>query len=70
MIIFSMERFKVGEILNGSIALDRKKIYKGPVQVMREATEEEFIEFTTKERGKPPRKVNNNKCYYYEVSID
>ena len=74
IILFCTERMKVGSITKGVIAVKEKgqmiKQYDGPMQVMREVTEEEFIKYNIEKTGKIPKRVNNNKCYYYEVSID
>ena len=70
MIIYSTEPFPVGKIITGTIELNNKKLYHGPAQVMREATEEEFIQNTLELSGKAPRRVSNGKCYYYEISVD
>ncbi len=70
MIVFSIEKFKIGEVAPGVVENTGKLIYKGPACILREATEQEFIDYTINTFGKSPRRLNNNKCYYYEISVD
>lgn len=70
MIIATDKPKNINSIENKTIAFNQDIIYTGPIFILREATEEEYIQATIKEFGKAPVRRTTKKCYYYEVSID